>query len=223
MPRGVIQSKDSACSLEAERAYYSKNWPTKALPYRHLKGYVDAWLPEAHDLLSGKSVLDVGAGEATYTRMLAETYGPRLVVACELFPERMLPAALDNRAGNLDFVAGNCLSLPFADHSFDVVFESLVLSQIPDLDKAIDEIHRVLKPGGYLIGIEPNPSNLVVLYRFFRGKHSKNQYLLSGSNLGRFTVRGFEMDVRFFYGRFPKLRSRFLTTCIGILARKKTG
>jgi len=216
-----MRSKEFKYSFEDERAYYSKNWPTRALPYKHLRSYVDAWLPEARSLFSGRSVLDIGAGEATYTRMFAETYSPSYVVACELFPERMLPASRENKAANLHFVAGSCFGLPFVDHSFDVVFASLVLHQLPDLDRAIEEIDRVLKPRGCFIGIEPNPYNLVVLYRYLRGRHSKNQYLLNRSHLLEFVSRGFDMDIRYFYGRFPKLRGRFLTTCIGILARKK--
>src|SRR5438552_15193398 len=108
-----MRSSAPGGSFENERSYYSKNWPTQALPYRHLKRYLDAWLPEALGLLSGKSVLDIGAGEATYTRMLAETYSPRRVVACELFLERMLPASRENRARNLQVAAGSCFGLPF--------------------------------------------------------------------------------------------------------------
>jgi SAM-dependent methyltransferase len=208
-------------SVEEERAYYSKNWPTRALPYRHLRSYVDAWLPEASSLLLGKSVLDIGAGEATYTRMLAETYSPRRMVACELFLERMIPAARENQSKNLHFVAGSCFSLPFADRSFDSVFASLVLHQLPDLEEAIAEIDRVLKPGGCFIGIEPNPCNPMIVFRFMRGRHSRNQYLLNKSHLLEFVSRGFDMDIRYFYARFPRLRSRFLTTCMGVLARKK--
>jgi len=218
-----MRGNESKYSFEDEKAYYSKRWPTQAEPYEHLKDYVAAWLPEAPSLISGKSVLDIGAGEATYTRMLAETYSPHRIVACELFPERMLQAARENAAENLHFVAGSCFALPFADRSFDAVFGSLVLSQLPDLDRVIDEIDRVLTSGGCFIGIEPNPYNAIVLYRFLMGEHSKNQYLLSRSDLGRFAAKGFDVDIRYFYGRFPKLHSKFLTTCIGVLAKKAVG
>lgn len=166
-------------------------------------------------------VLDIGAGEATYTRMLAETYSPSRLVACELFPERIRPAMRDNASENLSFVAGSCFQLPFADLTFDAVFGSLILHQLPDLKLAITEIDRVLKPGGTYIGIEANPYNPIILYRFLKGRHSKNQYLLNKSHLSIFTSRGFKVDIRFFYARFPSLRNRFLTTCMGIKAIKK--
>lgn len=209
-------------SIADEKAYYSQNWPSRALPYKHLQSYIDCWLPEAVSLFGGKMVLDIGAGEATYTRMLAEVYSPRRVVACELFTERMLPAMRANKVDNLSFVTGSCFSLPFADGAFDVVFGSLVLHQLPDLDLAIAEIDRVLKQGGAYIGIEANPYNPVILYRFLRGKHSKNQYLLNESHLSKFTPNGFIVDTRFFYARFPSLRNRFMTTCMGIIAKKES-
>lgn len=208
--------------MAAERAYYSRKWPSQALPYKHLQGYIDCWLPEAERLFRSKVMLDIGAGEATYTRMLAEVYSPSRLVACELFPERMTPAMRDNTSKNLSFVAGSCFSLPFADRTFDAVFGSLVLCQLPDLHVAIAEIDRVLKPGGVYIGIEPNPYNPVIFYRFLRGRRSKNQYLLHKSHLSKFASRGFSVGIRFFYGRFPSLRNRFLTTAMGILAKKET-
>jgi SAM-dependent methyltransferase len=209
-------------SIADEKAYYSQNWPSRSLPYKHLQRYIDCWLPEAKRLIGDKVVLDIGAGEATYTRMMAEVYSPSRLVAFELFPERMLPAMRDNTSANLSFVAGSCFCLPFANASFDVVFGSLILHQLPDLELAIAEIDRVLKPGGAYIGIEANPYNLVIFYRFLRGQHSKNQYLLNELHLSKFASRGLSVDIRYFYARLPSLRNRFLTTCMGIIAKKET-
>lgn len=45
---------------------------------------------------------------------------------------------------------GTALHLPFADHSFDRIICSEVLEHIPDFEVALDEINRILKPGGIL-------------------------------------------------------------------------
>lgn len=213
-------SPEKKYSTSAEQAYYAQRWPKDALPYLHLQRYVRNWLPEAGSLFSGKKVLDIGAGEAIYTRMLADVYLPELAVACELFAQRMQPAKRANASSRLDFVAASCFKLPFGSQSFDTIFGSFVLHQLPGLDAVVSEIERVLKPGGYYVGIEPNPRNPVVLYRFLRGNHSKNQYLLDEGDLEVFTSHGMRLEVRYFYARFPKLRGRLLTTCMGILARK---
>ncbi len=61
------------------------------------------------------------------------------------------------------FVVGDMLALPFPSGSFDVVTTGYGLRNVPDLARAIDEIHRVLRPGGRLLALDFNrPSQAVV-------------------------------------------------------------
>jgi demethylmenaquinone methyltransferase/2-methoxy-6-polyprenyl-1,4-benzoquinol methylase len=61
------------------------------------------------------------------------------------------------------FVAGDMLALPFASSRFDVVTTGYGLRNVPDLDAAIGEIHRVLTPRGRLLSLDFNrPENAVV-------------------------------------------------------------
>ena len=211
--------KDATFSKELEEGYYSKNWPAEAVQYSHLEPYLRCWLdPEA--VFKGKTVLDIGAGECTYTRLIAERFGPHRVIACELFRQRMLPASRVNSFSNLHFIAGDCFRLPVHDESCDVVWGGGILCQLPDLEHAIAEVRRVLKPHGLYVGFEPNPFNLVILYRYFFRHHSKNQYLLTPGDLNVFRDHGFDVRTTFFYAKLPALRNKFLTTCLGIHARK---
>jgi len=208
-------------SYELERQYYSREWPQQALPYLHLEPYLRCWL-DMDQVFTAKRVLDIGAGECVYSRLIAERFGAGEVVACELFPERMLPAFRANQNLALRFVAGDCFRLPFEDRSFDVVFGSFILHHFPNLDKVASEIHRVLKSDGLYIGIEPNPWNPVVLYRQVFGQHaSPNQYLLRPRHLALFADIGFSIRVTYFYAGLPRLRNRLLGTCMGILAELK--
>ncbi len=205
-------------SYDLEKNYYRRNWPVKALPYEHLEPYLRCWL-QPEEEFGGKRVLDIGAGECTYTRLIAERFGPKQIVACDLFRERMLPAALANVNPTLNFAAGDILRLPFREDSFDVVFGSLVLHQIPKLDEVIAEIRRVLSSGGCYVGIEPNPHHLVHLVRYVLGNRSLNQYLLGPKHIASFGKAGFDVIICHFYAKFPKIRNRFFGTCMGILAR----
>lgn len=171
-------------------------------------------------ILLVKKVLDIGAGEAVYTRFIAERFNPEIIIACELFPQRMYPSAKENINSKLNFVSGNCFSLPFSTGAFDVVFGSLVLHQLPNLSLAISEIKRVLNNTGCYIGIEINHYHPVHLYNYYLGRHSANQYFFTVKDLLLFNDASFEIKIRYFYGRIPWMHNRLLSTTIGIIARK---
>lgn len=63
----------------------------------------------------------------------------------------------------IEFITGDMTSLPFRSASFDLVTTGYGLRNVPDLDIAIDEIARVLKPGGRLLSLDFNrPENAIV-------------------------------------------------------------
>lgn len=62
-----------------------------------------------------------------------------------------------------DFIVGDMLALPFADACFDLVTTGYGLRNVPNLQQALAEIRRVLKPGGQILSLDFNrPSNAVV-------------------------------------------------------------
>lgn len=207
-------------SYEKEKEYYS-DWPQKEKPYLHLEKYLRCWLnPE--EVFTGKKILDIGAGECEYSRLIAEKFNPKEVIACELFAERMKYAKETNKNPNLKFVVGDCFNLPFDNDSFDVVFGSLVLHQLPNLIDALKEVRRVLKKNGIYVGFEPNPFNIINIYRHFFKKHSQNQYLFWPSKISpQFKTAGFSLKTSYFYAKLPWVKSRFIGTCMGITAKVK--
>lgn len=92
-------------------------------------------------------VLEVGAGTGLN---LPRYRGARRVVAIE--PDRRFRGRLAQRAARaplpVEVVAGVAEDLPFPDGSFDTVVCSLALCSVRDLDRAVAEIARVLRPGG---------------------------------------------------------------------------
>lgn len=76
------------------------------------------------------------------------------------------PAAERGRSSErlaLHFLVGDMVSLPFASSSFDLVTTGYGLRNVPDLQAAIDEMVRVLKPGGQALSLDFNrPSNALV-------------------------------------------------------------
>ncbi|MHB1593227.1 MAG: demethylmenaquinone methyltransferase [Streptosporangiaceae bacterium] len=96
----------------------------------------------------GDRVLDLAAGTGTSTRTF--TSSGAHCVACD-FSLGMLRVGARRAGPPVSFVAGDALSLPFADASFDVVTISFGLRNVADTDAALAELLRVTRPGGRLV------------------------------------------------------------------------
>lgn len=104
-------------------------------------------------LQPGFDVLDAGCGPATITAGIAEMVFPGRVMALDLSAahlERARRQAQGREIMNLDFVAASACEMPFADHSFDVVFAHELLECLTDPARALAELHRVTRPGGFI-------------------------------------------------------------------------
>jgi ubiquinone/menaquinone biosynthesis C-methylase UbiE len=98
-------------------------------------------------------VLEIGAGTGLN---LPHYDGASRVVALE--PDRQYRRRLQRRASDarvpVEVVEGNAETLPFPEGSFDHVVASLSLCSVDDLDGALGELRRVLRPGGTLRFLE---------------------------------------------------------------------
>lgn len=98
------------------------------------------------------AVLDVGCGDGA----IPSTYTAPEVV-CVDAAEASVAAA---RARGLDVRLADAQALPFDDGSFDVVTANHMLYHVPDLDRALAEFVRVLRPGGRFAGLYNTPAHL---------------------------------------------------------------
>jgi ubiquinone/menaquinone biosynthesis C-methylase UbiE len=104
-------------------------------------------------LKSGDRLLDVGCGPGTITMDLAELVAPGPVVGIDRSPEvigRAREAAEARALSNLTFAIGDVYNLDFGDDSFDVVYAHQVLQHLSDPTRALKEMRRVLRDGGWL-------------------------------------------------------------------------
>ena len=79
---------------------------------------------------------------------------------------RMLQLA-SRRASPVRFIAGDMGNLPFRSEVFDLVTTGYGLRNVPDLDAAIDEVARVLKPGGRLLSLDFNRPESAIVRRLY--------------------------------------------------------
>ena len=121
-------------------------------------GFDKSWREKAVSNLIGKSVLDLGSGTgAAYEQLLNfET------TAIDPDKKMLELNAFDNK------VLGTAESLPFQDNSFDNVFCSFVWRNVSDTNNALNEVYRVLRPGGKFILLDmtrPKNSFLRMLHK----------------------------------------------------------
>jgi SAM-dependent methyltransferase len=104
-------------------------------------------------------VLDVGCGTGDIAARIADELNLE-VVASDLSP-RMVQIA---RERGLTAVIADVQELPFEDRSFDCVVAAWVIYHVPDRDRAIAELARVLRPGGRLVAATLAPDNLAEVW-----------------------------------------------------------
>lgn len=99
-------------------------------------------------------VLEIGAG----TGLNVPFYAPAVERLVLTEPEAGMARRLERRVArsgrDAEVVRAGAEALPFPDESFDTVVSTLVLCTVPDPHAAVDEIQRVLRPGGRLLFIE---------------------------------------------------------------------
>ena len=105
---------------------------------------------------SKAKVLDVGCGFGGTSRYLARALGPESeVTAITLSPkqvERANELAIEQDTPNVNFMVEDALEMPsFPDNSFDIVWACESGEHMPDKKKYIDQMMRVLKPGGKFV------------------------------------------------------------------------
>lgn len=124
----------------------------------------------------GQMALDVCCGTGDWSFSLAESVGVEGKVIGLDFSENMLKVARGKLATKqlpqLQFIRGNAMELPFPENTFDYVTIGFGLRNVPDYMRVLQEMHRVLKPGGMAVCLETSqptaPGFRQAYYLYFR-------------------------------------------------------
>lgn len=184
---------------------------------------IDAYFKAVGDLFAQTKLADepsftaieIGCGEGFSTQRLHAMLPGQATFTASEYVADMVPRAQEHNP-DVAIVKESAYELTHADNSFDVVFLLEVLEHLDFPDKALTEIKRVLKPGGYLIlGVPREP--LWCMLNMARGKYLSHLGNTPGhlNHWGQHTLRMF-MEANF----GPVLQSRTPLPWTLVLAQK---
>jgi len=99
-------------------------------------------------LPGGLKWLDVGCGTGAFTEVIQQLCNPSEIVAIDPSEPQISYAKSRKIADSIQFKVADAREIPFENGRFDVAASALVLNFIPDREKAVAEMHRVVRPGG---------------------------------------------------------------------------
>ena len=173
-----MQPRISSPSVQPSAELTSSDSPDQEDPYAPHRERFEEWAPTydegfeqwgvftpAHDLIikhlgeiaPSSRILDVACGTGNLSLRLAEIVPDGEVVGLDFSPKMvaLAQAKLPPEGANVSFVEGNAEFLPFPDNSFDYITCSYAFHHFPHPEKAVQEMHRVLKDGGRAFLIDP--------------------------------------------------------------------
>jgi SAM-dependent methyltransferase len=160
-----------------------------------------------------KRVLDLGASYGAVTGELVRRAGGMVVAL-----DRAVVALRDGAAfSGAARTGGDARWLPFADAAFDLIFTQLTLLWVQPVTCALDEIRRVLRPGGALVALEPDyggmiehPPEIAACELWLSALERAGADPLIGRKLpGLLAARGFTVSVGLFESLYAPSTTRF--------------
>ena len=131
---------------------------------------------------TGERILDVGAGKGELASRISRIAAGAEVYAVD--PNTRKVAAMKRDHPEVKATSAGAESLPFADGFFDKVFTTMALHHYADVDRALGEITRVLKPGGSFTVLEVEPGSAKgAMFRLFGRLMGEHMTLMTEEQL----------------------------------------
>lgn len=153
--------------------------------------------------LQGKDVLEVGSGRGGGAKHVAGALQPNSYVGLDLAQSAVDLANEIHNLPNLQFIQGSAESIPLKDNMVDVVLNVESCHAYGSVDNFLNEVKRVLKPGGYLLLVDFRSVENMELLKSQLGKSGLE--LLEEENISQNVVNAMEAEDEVKQARIKRL------------------
>jgi ubiquinone/menaquinone biosynthesis C-methylase UbiE len=156
-----IREKDFHNKLQSK-----KNERFQNIFYKAIDNSTEDFFTYLKNYAKNSIILDYGCGIGSFVKKVAE-YNPKKIIGIDISEVSIEKAKKNTKELKIDtdFKVENCEKTSFQDNIFDVIYGTGILHHL-QIEKCLDEIFRILKPGGNLLFIEPLGTNPIInLYR----------------------------------------------------------
>lgn len=173
--------------------------------WRHFFEPVHEMLAQRLGDVTGSSIVDVGCGTGGLLRRLASCGAERLTGVDESPGMLEVARAHSGEMAGLEFMEASAESLPPGDGEFDVALSCIAFHHFPDPGGALQEMRRVLKPGGRLLICDMCGEGLLSRMMLLYGRliATDRHYYDRKSLAALARVAGFDVAGTWIINRFP--------------------
>jgi len=164
--------------------------------YKAAYNLIDDFFIYLENKAKDKNILDFGCGNGVHAEKVVN-FNPSKITAIDI-SEKAIEIAKSKKHEKIEYIVENCENTKLNSSSFDIVYGIGILHHL-NLNKAVNEIARLLKKNGSLIFIEPLGTNpFINLYRKLTpGSRSKDEHPLSFA------------DIKYFESLFGKVKINY--------------